>query len=893
MMFAACLSALSTTSVAQRLRVSSLPTQQQLPVANVHCVMQDDEGYMWYGTTGGGVCRDNGYQIDVFRSDSRTPGLMGSNDVTCLAEDARHGICVGTGQGAYRIDKSDYSVRLMLAAEIGGRAVRTMYRDSRGRLWVGAGDVLVAVDAAGKVCSRLRSRWKQRRADVSALMEDATGRLWVGQWDGGLCRYDEAGDSLEPRPWPDGYSPVQILVGRDAHFWVATWGGGIVRYDLASGAVTAQTATMGSVYKRQVLSFVRDSRQGLYWATTMDNLYLYRERAGELHPADGCLPLARGGKILDQLAEDRDGNVWVAGFSPTTFIVSTGTESPVRHEVTDMLRLTGYPLLADRVVADGGVFWIWQGRHGLTLFNPTSGRVSDAGGNLYSRCVEKCHGGPGIWAARKNELWLVTVEAQHPVAKLGGNITCLRANGQHVYIGTTKGLYRYGFIGGALEKQSAVSGVVGSVAVTPDGDCFYMVQGKGLYGKNGLICKNAHITSLAVTAEGTLWVATGQGDVLCLKGGRLQRDEAASDDRGDAIKDLLTDDKGHLWVLSDQRVKELNPQNHAMRLLRTDDAAIRAGYFYRLEPVDGRHILIAGAGAFAIVASSARLDRTQTRPRWPVVTTAIVDDSVRLIPKAMRELDVPAQTGSITLRLSTLEHLEADKVCFAYMLRGWHKNWTYLPQGTNTVHVTGLPRGKYVLVVKATDAGGCWGEPVECLVIHHLPQWWQRWWARLLFGALVVALLYGLWLLRHRILQLRGLMKKRGEIVLTQIELHPDELDASKIDGQFLQRAVQMVKLHLDDADYSVERFSNDICMSRMNLYRRLQALTGQSPTEFMRDLRLKKAALLLRAMPEAHVGEVAAKVGFATPSYFTKCFKQMFGVLPTQYGKQPNVTQA
>jgi ligand-binding sensor domain-containing protein len=53
---------------AQLFTATDLPTQNQLPVANVHCILQDKEGYMWYGTTGGGLCRDDGYQIDVFSS---------------------------------------------------------------------------------------------------------------------------------------------------------------------------------------------------------------------------------------------------------------------------------------------------------------------------------------------------------------------------------------------------------------------------------------------------------------------------------------------------------------------------------------------------------------------------------------------------------------------------------------------------------------------------------------------------------------------------------------------------------------------------------------------------------------------------------------------------------
>lgn len=71
--------------------------------------------------------------------------------------------------------------------------------------------------------------------------------------------------------------------------------------------------------------------------------------------------------------------------------------------------------------------------------------------------------------------------------------------------------------------------------------------------------------------------------------------------------------------------------------------------------------------------------------------------------------------------------------------------------------------------------------------------------------------------------------------------------------------------------------------MSRMNLYRKLQSLTGQSPSGFIRAIRLKKAAALLAGQGMT-VAEVADRVGFSTPSYFSKCFREMFGVLPTQY---------
>ena len=89
----------------------------------------------------------------------------------------------------------------------------------------------------------------------------------------------------------------------------------------------------------------------------------------------------------------------------------------------------------------------------------------------------------------------------------------------------------------------------------------------------------------------------------------------------------------------------------------------------------------------------------------------------------------------------------------------------------------------------------------------------------------------------------------------------------------------------MNSSEYNVEQLSTDMGMSRMNLYRKLQAITGQTPTEFIRTIRLKRAAQLLQD-GKLNVSEVADRVGFSSSSYFTKCFKEQFGVLPTQYSE-------
>ena len=86
----------------------------------------------------------------------------------------------------------------------------------------------------------------------------------------------------------------------------------------------------------------------------------------------------------------------------------------------------------------------------------------------------------------------------------------------------------------------------------------------------------------------------------------------------------------------------------------------------------------------------------------------------------------------------------------------------------------------------------------------------------------------------------------------------------------------------MSNADYTVEKFSEDMNMDRTGLYRKLVALTDHSPTNFIRTIRLKKAAELLLDK-RLTIADVSDQVGFNSISYFTKCFHDTFGKTPSQ----------
>jgi DNA-binding response OmpR family regulator/two-component sensor histidine kinase len=109
-----------------------------------------------------------------------------------------------------------------------------------------------------------------------------------------------------------------------------------------------------------------------------------------------------------------------------------------------------------------------------------------------------------------------------------------------------------------------------------------------------------------------------------------------------------------------------------------------------------------------------------------------------------------------------------------------------------------------------------------------------------------------------------------------EINPTPDEL--------FLKRAMECVHQHLDDSEYDRDRFASDMGASASTLYNKLRALTGLNVSNFIRDIRMKEAMRMAQHNPQIRISDLAYKVGFKDPKYFSTCFKKEFGLQPTEY---------
>ncbi|MCD4737374.1 MAG: response regulator [Bacteroidales bacterium] len=115
--------------------------------------------------------------------------------------------------------------------------------------------------------------------------------------------------------------------------------------------------------------------------------------------------------------------------------------------------------------------------------------------------------------------------------------------------------------------------------------------------------------------------------------------------------------------------------------------------------------------------------------------------------------------------------------------------------------------------------------------------------------------------------------------------INPKEITITPVDEKFMQKAIDVVEKFMSDPDLDIDTFASEMGESRIQLYRKIKALTDLAPNEFVRNLRLKRAAQLL-IHEKSTVGEVLYKVGFNNRSYFNRCFRQQFGSSPGDYVK-------
>lgn len=917
-------------------RITPIPSLSQLPVSAIHRIFQDSEGYMWYGTVNG-LCCDNGYQVKVFRSDINTPGLIGNNTIQCIAEASDGRIWFGTDCGAHILDKQSGKVTRLDPDRLGNQFVNHMYKTSDGYIWVSAGYKLQKYDHTGKLLKAypLYDRFGSPTW-INGFCENRQKEVLITLYHGDIYRYDKRQDSLVlyARLPADSRPTCIIQDNKYDYYWVGTDSDGLLLFNPLApkdSVFTYSPLPVNSMGKPEgdILFVVQDNHEGNLWMTTHSDLIAMRYDAASrrLKQTDFRLPVASS-RMLNEIYKDKEGALWVTSFDEKSFIIHFSEDTPEEYPLPALRKRVDFqPAIMALSDANERKIWISQERTGLGLYDLNKDNVSlySDFGNLRHLPLHSIklmaasrHKG-NVWVVPENHDFVYEFGRENMqiqlrrIVRLNGRppgiaFTRIYENDRDtLWIGTNRGLYLYDLKSGKSRVVCDTLGQVSAIEEDGDGRLWIGTISKGVYSLTGKGELKPHptpksVSCLTAASNGDIWIGTQEGGIYRLNPATEEQTDhtAFCGLKGDIINQLVADVYGHLWIDTNQKLIAYNPNNHAFSAFLTTDGSLLLHRFIPTAMCKGNDgkIYFGGIPGICAVSPSERLDKKSEE-----VNTLVTDIQIMDQPREISNESIILQPEETDLKIhfSSLDYLNAPKIRYAYRIKGLDKQWNYTEEGQNTAIYRHLPKGEYTFEVKATDRNGIWSDIITHLSIKRLPAFYETWWAILCY-ILTATGIIAAGVLRY----IRNMNRRNEELYADSSELmkmrnylkedKPDsrlgvtvsDIEFAKLDEILLQKILKAVEDNLTEPEFDVSSLAEKVNMSRSSLTRKLKAITGLTPLEYIRQVKMQHACRMLED-PSKTISEIALMLGYFNRKYFTSCFKAEFGMTPSEYQKKLN----
>ena len=484
---------------------------------------------------------------------------------------------------------------------------------------------------------------------------------------------------------------------------------------------------------------------------------------------------------------------------------------------------------------------------------------------------------------------------------LNENILCVTPlkNCYH-WVGTTRGIYTYQPQTKALENKVNGTGPVHDICIDSNGHVFFVNNANGICtfkkGQLQTLAESSGLSSLTTEGDSVLWAGSKMGYVFRFrlgKGEELHDDTIAGNMNGDPILKVRADQKGRLWVLSSNHLKEYSTKTGGCKIVTSQQ--LETGEFTTFYLLDDG-VKVVGKGKSANVEETRQLGQERAVSRT-AVSSYTLDGKHNIF--TCDTLHIDSKAHSLTLFLTAFAFDTPRDITFAYRIND--DDWSMLDKGENILTFQQIPYGDSHIEVKAMDNYGQWSQPQVVATLVHPRPWYTYLWIPILLAAAFAGFFY----YRHyrkkekaryaaRIRRyesekeelqhkLEAAERRAEEIGYKQEEPEEEQEQLPPADQQFLDKARQLIMQNLSNVAYNVDALSSDLCMSRMSLYRRIKDILHKSPTDLIRETRLEQAEMLLKTT-DYSVNEISDLCGFSYPSYFTKCFKERYGKAPKEY---------
>ena len=922
--------------------VSQTPVQG---AEEARCLMFDHEGLMWIGTDQG-VCAYDGYRFRAYRNDAYSPGILPNNYVLRITEAPDDQLWLGTRDGLACFDRRRSTFKSYHLQSQNARSIDALFTSSDGTIWAGTGSGVSRYDAKTDDFIDI-----SLPTGVRSFSEDKRGNIYIGTWEGGLFRLDHQSGKLVPYPPLSERNTVQSqLMDSRGRLWIGTWENGIIRLDHPDNEADPGIHRMNEGRRdfRTFHQLVEDSVSHAVWGCCIEGLTsvdLDDDQQVENHPdLSFCYSLATDGHGNLWALTRNQGIIHLSTKrSPFSFyqLNTAGLELPVNriqtvftadghdfwlglqpyglarynrengqvvynNQIPGMEQMTGTAGIHVQTISaflqrSEGELWLASTRGIVVLREgeparllPRNGTPFIGDGNVNAFCqlhdgtvlVGQSDGVGVAFSETEGHLLASDIDVRH----------IIEGHDRRIWMATdNSGIICYT---GDMRQPQAVQ----SRLYAPVNGNYPLKDATAVY-------EDSHHRLWAISNGGALFLYDTENDQFIVVNHRYHLNV-------NRIYAIEGDEKGQLWLSTDRGLVSLMIDDQGVchpAYYSAEDGLERIRFSANGLSRFGKELFLGSANGF-FSFKPGQMDHWQPAGSASLLVSGLLIndrpyewlDSAeqRRIsvepPFTTRQITIPASIRKFTVEFALLAFQNAQQCHYAYRLDGYDRDWHYVDADNRQATYQNLPAGTYELHLQAIDSYGHRVELPYAIQVRVLPPWYRTWWAYFIYMVLLGTAIYGIkeWyknrLNRRARLQQRvsELLHYREMMVMQQYEgarkaLEAEKQQHSSPDEQFLSRAIDCVKQHLDDADYDREQFASDMCVSSSTLYNKLRALTEQNVTGFINSIRLKEACRILRKRPDIKIIELSMMVGFNTPKYFTKCFKKEFGVLPSEYLSQ------
>jgi ligand-binding sensor domain-containing protein len=781
------------------IRFMRFSTQDGPAKSNAGPFVQDDQGFVWFGTPYG-LNRFDGYTYKVFVHDASDPTSISGSYITSIFKDHQGYIWVGCNGFLNKLDtrsetfkrynlpfvvhiSQDTSGLIWLSAPTGLYAlnpatggvrryfhdptdpqslessdVKSSGEDRNGQFWVATSEGFDSFDRrTGKVTLHIPM---DEASHPFSFYEDRFGVFWIYHVSGDpLAVFDRKTSTLTRFSFRQETSHSKPLTGitgmvedHDGALWLSTNGAGVLKFDREHQRFIRYRHSLAdpeSIAQDSVNNMFED-REGIIWLGlggsgltrfTSKALPFRRYRHDFGDPRDQDEP------FVGAIHEDRHGILWIGSHNGLHRIDRA-------HERYRTFHLTGngegsdvISLCEDRA----GYLWVGTYSHGLFRFDERTGharRFQHDATDPHSLSNDIV---PRILVDHNGVLWAATHDGLDRYDAATGGFTTYRieSEGAHPYYLEL------------VEDRNAIMWLgtesSGLESFDPATSKFEVYQHEA--DRPGTISNN-RVNSIHFDRSGTMWVGTQEGlnQFDPVKGTftlYAQREGLP----GIVVGCVLEDSHGALWMSTDNGVASFDPHTRVSKRYSMADGIPGpdlTGWGACFRSPTGEMFFGGFSGATSFFPDHA-LDSSYVPPTaltelrlFGAEVLPGADSPIKKTLNYANEITLDHKQNIFAIEFSALSYLNPSTNRYRYRLEGLDSKWIEVGSDQRFASYTTLPPGLYIFRVQGATSRGDWSEPGASIQINVLPAWWNRWWFRAIYVTAALLMLWGIYQLRLR-----------------------------------------------------------------------------------------------------------------------------------------------